>query len=77
MAQPNLLGDIELGFMYRNSAPGTANRLGTPANYADISSLDSRLATINSTVYTAAYLSKMTVNDKIAAVRAADDPTTI
>lgn len=79
MAQPVLLGSVDLCFAYRNKTSGTSTTaaLATPANYASPTTLDTRLAAINGSLYTAIYLSKMTLNDKIYAVRVADDAASI
>lgn len=77
------IGDIEaLGFAYRNRQ--TAGSIGistspvaTPANYASVSAIEARLTAINAAYFTAARLNQMTLNDKIFALRQADDPGTI
>lgn len=51
----------------------STNPLGTPANYASVSALRTRLAAINGSLYTSAYLDTMTKNDMIYAVRLSDD----
>lgn len=50
-----------------------AQPIATPANYADEAALDARLTAISGTTYTAAVLRRMTFNDKVYAVRKADD----
>lgn len=80
MAQPQLLGSgIDLNFTYRTKATGSANvnPITTLANYADPVAIDARLTAINSTYYTAAVLNKMLLNDKIYAIRVADDAATL
>jgi hypothetical protein len=57
----------------RSSAPTNANPLGTPGNYKDEASLDTRLAAISATAYSAANLRVMTTNDKVYALRLNDD----
>lgn len=47
--------------------------IGTPANYSDILSVDTRLAAINGTLYTQARLNTMTLNDKLYALARNDD----
>lgn len=49
----------------------------TPQNYTSVSALDTRLQAISGTIYTQAQLDKMTVNDKVYAVRLADDLGTV
>lgn len=51
----------------------STNPLATPANYASVSALRTRLAAINGSLYTSAYLDTMTKNDMIYAVRLSDD----
>jgi hypothetical protein len=69
----------ELGFVDKERAASQTetNPLGTIGNYKDIASLDARLTTIDATAYSAARLRQMTVNDKIFALRSADDSTGI
>lgn len=47
--------------------------LATPANYASVSSLRTRLAAISGTTFSAANLDAMTKNDMIYALRVNDD----
>jgi hypothetical protein len=47
--------------------------IATPANYASVQTLRTRLAAISATAYSAANLDVMTVNDMIYALRLADD----
>ena len=49
----------------------------TAANYADEAALDTRLAAADAATYTAAYLAKMTHNDKVYALRTLDDAASI
>ena len=49
------------------------NPLATPANYASVSALRTRLAAINGSLYISAYLDIMTKNDMIYVVRLSDD----
>lgn len=46
--------------------------IATPANYASITSMRTRLLAIGG-VYTAAYLNGMTMNDMVYALRLSDD----
>lgn len=50
----------------------TADNIATPANFADNDSLDTRLLAIGG-YYTAANIQKLTLNDKIWAVRSVDE----
>lgn len=47
--------------------------IATPANYASISAMRTRLTAISATAYSAANLDLMTVNDMVYALRLADD----
>lgn len=72
----NMYGpEVDLGFVdKRRSGSQTATTpLGTAANYADQTSLDTRLFAISATSYSASRLNSMTVNDKIYALRLNDD----
>ena len=62
----------DLGFVdkRRSSGQTTTNPLGTPANYASVDAIETRLTTIG---YTAAQLGTMNLNDKIYALRLSDD----
>lgn len=60
----------------RRSASSTfasTTPIATPANYASISALRTRLAAINGAYYTAAVLDVLTVNDMQYAIRLNDD----
>ncbi len=61
------------------SAGVSANQLSANLTTAMASNdaLDTRLAAINAGYYTAARLNAMTQNDKVYAIRLADDPTSI
>lgn len=63
---------VEIGFIDKRRSGSQTNTspVGTPANYASISALDTRLTALG---YTASQLRIMTVNDKVFAVRSADD----
>lgn len=69
----------DINFVAKNRGDGTAGTsvVSTPANYASISALRTRLAAISGTTYTAAVLNTMTVNDMVYAVRLNDDSGTI
>lgn len=66
---------IDLGFVDKrlSSAQVNTNPLGTPASYASESAMDTRLAAISATAYSAANLRSMTQNDKVFALRVHDD----
>ena len=66
---------IDLGFVdkRRSSGQTDTNPLATPANYASESAMDTRLAAISATAYSASNLSLMTQNDKVFALRINDD----
>lgn len=53
--------------------PPSTQAIATPANYASISSMRTRLAAINGSLYTSTYLDGMTMNDMIYAIRTNDD----
>lgn len=76
MANTDLLN--QEGFTQAGRA-GNANgaEVATPANYASVSAMRTRLAAINGTYYTSARLDQMTVNDMVYAIRVNDDATTI
>jgi len=54
-------------------AGANASSLSTPANYASVNAMRTRLAAINAGYYTAARLDRMSVNDMVYAIRVADD----
>lgn len=56
------------------SGSGTTLRFVGVDDYKDNESLDERLTAISSSLYTQATLDKMTQNDKVYAIRLADDP---
>lgn len=64
--------DIKVGFVDKRRASGqnVATPLATPANYASQSALDTRLLALG---YSAANIRIMNLNDKVYAVRLADD----
>jgi xanthine dehydrogenase molybdopterin-binding subunit B len=59
------------------SAASSGNVVATPANYASETAINARLTAISATTYSAANLDKMTLNDKIYALRLNDDAGTI
>lgn len=78
MANHQLTGQvIEIGFVDKRRTPSIGNAAGslaTPANYASITSMRTRLAAINATIFSAARLDIMTENDMAYALRVNDDP---
>lgn len=82
MAQNMVSGFVDPGFVNvqrakADSAIGDETDLTTPVNYTSIDALDARLTAIDAAYYTAARLDKMTLNDKVYAVRSQDDSDTI
>lgn len=72
------IGSIDLGFTFRNETQGSnAALVATPANYASVSAMKTRLAAINGTSYTTARMNTMTVNDLAYALRLNDDAGSI
>lgn len=72
------VGSIDLGLTFKNETQGTnAALVATPANYASINAMKTRLAAISGASYSAARLNTMTVNDLIYALRLNDDSGTI
>lgn len=67
--------EIDLGFVdkRRSGSQTQTTTLGTASNYADGSTIDARLTAISATSYSAARLRQMNINDKIYALRLADD----
>jgi hypothetical protein len=63
---------VEVGFIDKRRSGSQANTtpLGTPANYASISAMETRLLALG---YTASQIRIMTTNDKQYALRLADD----
>jgi hypothetical protein len=78
MPQNQISNDLGVAFIDKRRAtagspPDDETSITTPANYASIDNLDARLTAINAALYTQAVLDKMTVNDKVYAVRLNDD----
>lgn len=67
--------EVDLGFVdkRRSGTQATTTSLGTAGNYADAATIDARLTAISATSYSAARLRQMNINDKIYALRLADD----
>lgn len=59
------------------SASVSTDSVGTPANYTDMTALDTRLTAIDANAYSQANLDTMTLNDKLYALRINDDSGTI
>ncbi len=59
------------------NGPTSATSIATPANYASISAMRSRLTTLNGSYFTAARLDAMTANDMVYALRLADDAASV
>lgn len=81
MAQ-HQVGNLSHGFVDKQrstskSAAKSNGSVATPANYDNIAALDARLTAISATTYTQARLDTMSLNDKVYAVRLADDPNTL
>jgi hypothetical protein len=57
-------------------SPAGSGSINTPANYASNAALDTRLLAIGG-IYTQRYVDSMTQNDKVYAVRLADDTASI
>lgn len=66
--------DEAFGFVDKRRGRGqSASALGTPGNYVSDAALEARLTAVNGAYFTTARLNQMTHNDKVFAVRAADD----
>jgi hypothetical protein len=59
------------------SAGNSAGSPATPANYASVGAMRTRLTAISATSYSASRLDAMTINDMEYALRLNDDPTGI
>lgn len=79
MAVPIMRGTIDLTFAYRNRSAvnSDVHPLTTPANYMSPATLDAALSTANATYYTTAMLNKMSINDKVYALRLINDAGTL
>jgi hypothetical protein len=58
----------------KSGAPTATTSITTPANFASVSAMETRLLAVG---YTAAQLRQMTQNDKIYALRLADESASI
>lgn len=79
MAQHNLRNSpVNAGLSKAHVSAGSvavsSDDLTTPANYQSITDIDTRLLAIGG-IYTQAYLDSITMNDKIYALKLADDST--
>lgn len=77
MAQHKLFnnqGFIDPGRETAGSSAVAGGSVGTPANYDSNTSMDTRLIALG---YTQAQCDKMTANDKVYAIRLADDSDTL
>lgn len=80
MANHMIGSDIDLGFVDKrrtSSTAASATSMGTPANYASIGTMRTRLTAVDATAYSAANLDKMTVNDMLYALRKSDDNASV
>lgn len=67
---------MALGFADKRRVQGSlTSPVGTPANYATITAMRTRLAAANPTYWTTARLNKTNENDMTYALRLLDDPT--
>lgn len=81
MAQHQLSPEVPMNFIDKTKATSksvasSGASVATPANYASQTAIDARLTAI-SALYTAARLNSMTLNDKVYAIRLADDAGTL
>lgn len=79
MAQHNLKNSpVKMGIskahVTAGSTPKSTQDVTTPANYQSVSDLDTRLLAIGG-IYTQTYLDSLTFNDKVYALKLADDST--
>lgn len=71
----NLTGTVDRRVVSKGGS--SSGSLATPANYADVNAMRTRLAAINAGYYTTTKLDQMSVNDMVYAIRVADDATAI
>lgn len=79
MAQHNLKNSpVQMGLsvahVIAGSDPKSTDDVTTPANYQSVGDLDTRLLAIGG-IYTQTYLDSLTFNDKVYALKLADDST--
>ena len=68
------LGNTVIDVVDKRKVQGVSTSpIATPANYASVSALRTRLAAINGAYFTSAMLDTMTKNDMIYALRVNDD----
>lgn len=68
------VGPLHAEFVHKAKAAGDSTMgYSTPANYDSITAMRTRLAAINGSYYTTAFLDAMTTNDMIYAIRLNDD----
>lgn len=82
MASHQVSANIPWDFVDRTRATAKSvadntSAVTTPANYSNVAALDARLTAISATTYSQANLDRMTINDKIYALRLADDGATL
>ena len=79
MAQHNLKNSpVKMGLSVAHVTDGSTavstDDVGSPGNYQSVSDLDTRLIAIGG-IYTQVYLDTLTFNDKVYALKLADDTT--
>lgn len=83
MAQHRVAVQVPVAFIDKRKASagstttGVTSGVATPANYASISALDTRLLAISGTTFPQTRLDQMTMNDKVFALRSLDDAATL
>lgn len=73
----NAQGFVDKNRSTAGSVAKSNGSVGTPANYDNNTALDARLTAISASTYPQSVLDQMTRNDKIYALRLADDATTV
>lgn len=71
----NLIGTVDKRRDHKSGANVVTST--TITNLRDVDAMRARLTAISGTTYTAAVLDKMTVNDMVFAIRAADEAASI
>jgi hypothetical protein len=83
MAQHRVAIQVPVTFIDKRKASagsattGVTSGVATPANYATLAAMDTRLAAISGTTFTQARLDTMTMNDKVYALHVIDDAATL
>lgn len=72
----NAQGVVDKNRSTARSVAKSNGSISTAANYDNVAAMDARLQAINGTYYTNARLDSMTMNDKVYALRLADDAAT-